>query len=248
MKIVVRKNKSLFTKIQAFSNQSLKLAHRSYSFTLKRLVAWLELSWGDIGMILLGNLIMSFAIVNIHIPAKITEGGVIGLSIVLSKLTHLSPGIINLPIDILLYGLGVLLLKEGFFKKAIFSTLIYVLMYSLVEAVGPVLPSLEHLPVVAAILGGLLLGIGCGLVVSRGCVAGGDDCYALIVANRTSISLGKAYFLADILVLTLSVILYMPLVNGLISLLTTFISSFIIGQFEVEIPTVKVEVSRVKQA
>lgn len=248
MKIAVRKNKSLFTKVNKVYRQSLSVAQRSYNLTLKRLIAWLELSWKDIGMIFLGNLIMCFAIVNIHIPAKITEGGVIGLSIVLSKLTHISPGIINLPIDILLYGLGVLLLKEGFFKKAIFSTLIYFLMYSLVEAVGPILPSLEHLPVIAAILGGLLLGIGCGLVVARGCVAGGDDCYALIMANRTSISLGKAYFLADILVLTLSVFLYMPLVNGLISLLTTFISSFIIGQFEVHLPTVKVEVKRVKQA
>lgn len=237
MKIAVRKNTPYVEKAEA-----------AYRFTIGKMTDWLELSLTDIGMIILGNFIMSFAIVNVHIPAKITEGGVIGLSIVLSKLTHMSPGVINMPIDILLYGLGFILLKEGFFKKAIFSTLMYFLMYSLVEGVGPVLPSLEHLPVVAAILGGLLLGTGCGLVVARGCVAGGDDCYALIVSNRTSISLGKAYFLADILVLTLSVILYMPLVNGLISLLTTLISSFIIGQFEVEIPTVKVEVSRVKQA
>lgn len=222
-----------------------------YSVVMKqieRFIKWMDLSFTDIGWIILGNLIMSFALVNIHIPSKITEGGVLGLSIVWSKLMGTSPGLINLPIDIILYVLGFIVLKGGFFKKAIFSTLMYALMYAIVENVGPILPSFEQVPLVAAVVGGILIGIGCGLVVSRGCVAGGDDCYALIASSKTKLSLSQAYFLADIVVLTLSLFVYMPLINVLTSLVTTLISSFIIGQFEVKLPKVTVEVPRIKQA
>jgi len=203
---------------------------------LNRFTRWINLSVRDLLMIVSGNTIMAFALVNIHIPAEITEGGGIGLSILLSKSLSISPAVSPLFIDAALYALGVVILGRGFLRKACFATLTYTSVYALMLKIGPVLPALSEHPGPAAVLGGLLIGLGCALVVTRGGAAGSDDCYALIVSEFTPLSLGGAYFMSDFVILMLSGLLYLPMENVLWSLLTTLISSFTLGQFELHLP------------
>ena len=47
------------------------------------------------------------------------------------------------------------------------------------ERVGPVLPDLSGQPLIAALLGGVFVGVGVGLVVRAGGASGGDDVLAL---------------------------------------------------------------------
>ena len=63
---------------------------------------------------------------------------------------------------------------------SIFSTCCYALLYRFWEFTGPFLPSYADKPLIAAILGGLFVGIGAGLIVRRGGASGGDDALALI--------------------------------------------------------------------
>lgn len=213
--------------------------------------AWLGLSYIDMLMIILGNIIMTFGLVNIHIPSKVTEGGMLGMAVIFYKLTGISPGVISVPLDLSLYLMGFAILKKDFIKKAIFSTITYSTIYTIMFAIGPILPSMEGNPLLAAILGGPFIGVGCGLVVARGCVAGGDDCLALILNKKTSLGLAQIYLLADMFVLSMAYFVYLPLTNVVISLITTTISSLIIGQFEVKVPQAKlpeIEFNRVQNA
>lgn len=203
---------------------------------LRRFATWMNLSVSDLFLMVLGNLTMAFALYNIHIPSRITEGGVLGGVVLLNKIFGLDPAILSIVLDFTLYGLGILLLERGFLKKAVFSTLSYATALKVFSAIGPVLPSLEDAPYLASIVGGLLLGAGCGLVVTRGGAAGGDDCLALILKKRTSLSLSGAYFISDAVVLGLSFFVYLPAQNLLWSFLTTLISSFVVGQFELHLP------------
>jgi len=93
---------------------------------------------------------------------------------------------------------------------------------------------LYNLPVVAAILGGIGIGIGCGMVVTQGGAAGGDDVLALIINKKTKLSLARAYLFTDITVLLLS-LMYIPVLRLFFSFLTTVVSSFLIGQFELRV-------------
>ncbi|WP_034907277.1 YitT family protein [Eremococcus coleocola] len=195
-----------------------------------------QISLRDFAWINLGNFIMAFAMVNIHIPARISEGGVMGLALVFYQLNGFNPATVNLVLDLSLYFIGFLCLSRAFLPKAILTTVSYSIIYSLCYKLGPILPSLQDAPLFAAIIGGILVGLGCGLVVSRGCVAGGEDCLALINVKYNHLSLSMAYFISDFIVLALSFVVYMPFTNVLISLVTTFISSFIIGQFELKLP------------
>ena len=55
-----------------------------------------------------------------------------------------------------------------------------------------------------AILGGLFVGVGCGIIVNTGCSSGGDDALALVIAKKTSLSITKVYILMDGIILLLS--------------------------------------------
>ncbi len=53
------------------------------------------------------------------------------------------------------------------------------MFYEIWDLLPPMLPDLSSLPVVAAIAGGLFVGIGTGLIVRQGGSGGGDDALAL---------------------------------------------------------------------
>lgn len=198
--------------------------------------SWLGVNPFDILLILIGNATMSFSLVNIHSQSGITEGGILGAAVLLDKAFGWNQAITSFIMNCGFFILGVAILRQGFFKRAIFSAACYSIFYEIFQVMGPVLPSMEAYPILAAIVGGLLLGSGCGLVVTRGAVAGGDDCYAMIVSHYTSLRLSQSYFSSDFIVLLISFLVYLPFTNVLCSLLTTSVSSFVIGQFELRLP------------
>lgn len=195
----------------------------------------MHLSVRDLVTIAAGCALMAFAVVNIHIPAKITEGGVLGMSVFLYKIFGLSPSWVSPLLDFSCYVIGFSLIGRVFIRKAAFATLSYSAFYSIFSGIGRVLPDLSGSPLIASVLGGLCIGLGCGMVVIHGAAAGGDDALALIVERRTRLSLGKAYLFSDVVVLTLS-LLYIPVTHIIWSFLTTVVSSYLVGQFEVKMP------------
>lgn len=190
----------------------------------------------DLFLMTLGAIIMSFTLVNIHIPSKITEGGVIGLAILAKSVFGLSPAIVSFIIDSSLYILGFFLLKKGFLSRSILASFTTAVFYALFLEMGPVLPSLEGHPALASLFGGIGIGLGCGLVITRGSAAGGDDSYALIMKKYTHLSIAQAYFLSDLVVLLISVFIYLPWPNFFWSILSTLVSSNLISLVETWVP------------
>lgn len=179
------------------------------------------------GCMAAGAAVLSFGLFNIHSQSRITEGGVLGMTLFLHRWTGISPGIFSFLLDMSCYLVGFRLLGAAFLKNAMFSTCCYALFYRLWEFTGPILPSFSDRPLVAALLGGLFVGAGAGLIVSRGGASGGDDALALILHRATGWKIASAYFFTDFVVLMLS-LTYIPPVKILFSLLTVFLSSKII--------------------
>lgn len=201
---------------------------------LENLLSTLTLTRRGLLRIALGCIIMAFVIVNVHMPSQITEGGVLGLVLFSHKVLGLDPAIMSPVFDLICYGLGFSLLGLPFLKKAGVASLFFAIFYKLFLWMGPIVPSLYQYPLYAAIIGGLGIGIGCGLVVTVGGAAGGDDALAMVIAKKAKWPISRAYLLTDISVLTLS-LLYIAPGRLVFSLLTTIISSFLIGQFEIRL-------------
>ena len=181
------------------------------------------------GGLLLGTAILSFGLYNIHSQADITEGGALGLQLLIQHWFGISPSVIGPVVDFMCYLLGWKILGGAFLKNAIVSSISYAFFYSLHEKMGYMLPDLSPHPIFAAVLGGLFVGVGVGLVVRSGGASGGDDALALILNRVTKAKLERCYFITDFVVLMLS-LSYIPLGKIACSLLTVSLSSYVIGK------------------
>ncbi len=181
------------------------------------------------GGLLLGTAILSFGLYNVHSQSEITEGGVFGLQLLLQHWFGVSPSITGPAMDFFCYLIGWKLLGGGFLRNAVIASLGYSFFYSVHERMGYLLPDLGGMPLLAAVAGGMFVGIGVGLVVRAGGASGGDDALALILSRVSGAKLETCYFLTDFIVLMLS-LTYIPPLKIACSLVTVSISSFIIGK------------------
>ncbi len=189
------------------------------------------LSWKKILLIALGAAVCSFGIYNIHRQTGVTEGGVIGMMLLVSHWFGISPALVTPILDVACYALAFKFLGGRFIKISVVSTLSVSLFFKLWEQFPPVLPDLSAYPLAAALAGGVFVGVGVGLIVRQGGSSGGDDALALVISHVTHWRLSRAYMFTDFLVLGLS-LTYIPLSRIAFSVVTVMLSSFLIDRIQ----------------
>ncbi len=177
--------------------------------------------------ILLGAAILSFGLYNIHRRTGITEGGIIGLVLLLDHHLGIPPWATTILFDGTCYFLGWRYLGGDFLRLSAAATLSVAGFLRFWELFPPVLPDLTPHPLLAALLGGLAVGLGCGLIVRQGGSSGGDDALALIITKMLHWRISRSYLFTDVTVLLLS-LTYIPLRRIAFSLITVTVSSFLI--------------------
>lgn len=182
-------------------------------------------------MLVIGPAILAFGLYNVHRQSSITEGGVLGLMLLLDHWLGITPAILTPALDVVCYLIGFRFLGRDFAKRSLVATFSFALWYALLERFPPLLPGLWEHPVCAALLGACFVGIGVGLAVRAGGAAGGDDALAMSISHILGWSISRAYLFTDLLVLVLS-LTYLPPENLLCSLLTVTLSSFLIGRVQ----------------
>ena len=177
-----------------------------------------------VAMIVLGSALISFGLYNVHQQTNITEGGILGLTLLLHHWFGISPSILSLLLDLTAYFIAYKYLGKDFIKISIVASVCLSGFMRLWETFPPLLPDLSTTPFIASILGGLFIGVGVGLVVRQGGSSGGDDALALTISKLTGCRIAAAYMVTDLTVLLLS-LSYIPLHRIVYSLLTVVISS-----------------------
>ena len=183
------------------------------------------------GMLVIGPAILAFGLYNIHRQSGITEGGVLGLMLLLDHWTGVTPALLTPALDMVCYLVGFRFLGREFAKRSLVATLSFALWYALLERFPPLFPSFLDHPVMAALLGSCFVGVGVGLAVRAGGAAGGDDALAMSLSHILGWSISRAYLFTDLLVLVLS-LSYLPPGNLACSLLTVTLSSSLIGRVQ----------------
>ena len=199
------------------------------AFTWDRLRAGLE--WRKVLLILLGAAVCSFGIHNIHQQTGITEGGVIGMMLLVEHWLGISPAFITPVLDAICYLLAFRYLGGRFLKVSLVSTVSVSLFYKIWEAFPPMLPDLSGSPLLAAVAGGVFVGAGVGLIVRQGGSSGGDDALALTISRVTGLRLSRSYLFTDLTVLLLS-LTYIPLGRIAFSIVTVTVSSVLIDRIK----------------
>lgn len=177
---------------------------------------------------LLGAFIQAMGLCNIHAFAEVTEGGVLGATLLLEHWFAISPAISALVLNAACYLFGWRTLGKGFLKYSILCGVAYSLFYAALEPFAPLWPGLVASPLWSAIVGAVFIGVGAGLCVRVGGAPGGDDALAMALARLTKLDIQWIYLFTDVVVLGLSVT-YIPLERIGWSLLTVILSGQIIG-------------------
>ena len=182
----------------------------------------------NVAVSLLGSAILAFGLYNIHSFSGVTEGGVLGLTLLLHHWTGLSPAISGLVLNLCCYFLGWRVIGGDFVAYSLVSGGGFSLFYAIFECFPPLFPGIAELPLLASILGASFVGVGAGLCVRMGGAPGGDDALAMSLSKLTGASIQWIYLASDLVVLLLS-LSYIPVKKIVYSLLTVVLSGQIVG-------------------
>ena len=179
-------------------------------------------------VLLVGSIIQAIGIYNIHSLADVTEGGVLGLTLLLQHWFQISPAISSLILNLICYAIGWRTLGKDFIGYSLISICIYSMTYGFLEQFPPFWPEIAQAPLLAAIAGALFIGIGAGLCVRAGGATAGDDALAMSFSHIFKWPIQRIYLISDLTVLLLS-LSYIPMRRIAYSLLTVILSGQIIG-------------------
>ncbi|MCM3769251.1 YitT family protein [Priestia aryabhattai] len=165
-----------------------KVVHRSLSVKMivKRML-----------FILVGALLMAVGLEFFLVPNEVVDGGIVGISIILSHLTDVQIGfyifVLNLPFFFIGY--------KQIGKTFALSTLLGVIILSIATFIFHDLPVLTGDPLLATVFGGIVLGVGVGIVIRYGGSLDGTEILAILFNKRTPFSVGETIMFFNLFIL-----------------------------------------------
>lgn len=135
------------------------------------------------------------------IPNKIAAGGISGLATVLYYLWDWPIGIVMLLINTPLFLTSLVFYGTGFGLRTFFGSILLALA---VEYWGSIVHPLTLDPLLAALCGGVLTGLGVGLAFRFRGTTGGTDIAAKLLSRFTNLTTGQALLIFDGIVISLA--------------------------------------------
>ena len=184
---------------------------------------WLSSYPVDVLFIFLGTAIYAFGIYAFTVPNQIAPGGVTGLATVINAFTGIKIGTIVTVFNVPLLIFGFTKLGKRFLLNTLLSTVSFNLLY---DYIYPFLPNYRGNTLLAAIFGGLFIGLGIAIVFMRGGSTGGMDIVNKAVqVKKPHISLGKISFITDLVVISIAAVSFRSFESALYAVIAMFVSS-----------------------
>ncbi|MEY9980128.1 YitT family protein [Lysinibacillus sp. RC79] len=154
------------------------------------------------------------------LPNQVASGGVSGISTILHGLFGWNPGFVQYAFNIPLFIAGVLFLGKKFGIKSFVGTVTLPFIVLLTNSWGPWTDN----PLLGALFGGIVVGLGIGLVFKGNASTGGTDLLAQIITKYTGISLGTSVLLIDGII-AISAAIVFDLEKGLYALIGLYVTT-----------------------
>jgi uncharacterized membrane-anchored protein YitT (DUF2179 family) len=179
----------------------------------------------DIGrnliLLCVGSVVVAAGINGLLIPHRFVSGGVTGFALVLHYLAPtFSVALIYAVANVPLFLAGWFFISRRFFFYSIAGTIIFTVAVAWVNF--GVIPVQDKL--LAAILAGLILGTGSGIILKSMGSAGGTDILSVILLQRFSVRLGTTRLAFNIMVLAAAAVLF-SVEDALYTLIYLYVSA-----------------------
>lgn len=146
--------------------------------------------------ILIGAILMALGIEVFLVPNNIMDGGIVGISIILSEVSRIQLGLFLFILNIPFFYIGYKQIGKTFAFSTIFGiTIMSVTTYYL----HPVPAFTEDL-LLATVFGGIILGAGVGLVIRYGGSLDGSEILAILLNKKLPFSVGETIMLFNIII------------------------------------------------
>ena len=178
-------------------------------------------------IIILGNILLAISTSLFVLPFNLDIGGLAGISVILAK--WFNPSIVIFVLNWILFFIGWVFLKKDFALKTLLSTIVYPIAVMLLKETGIANTIINEIndPLLAAIMAGVFVGVGLGLVFKVGGSTGGLDIPSLIVNKYFNIKISHATFVIDSVIVTLG-IFFVSINSSLYGLISAFIGAYLI--------------------
>lgn len=179
-------------------------------------------------MVSIGAIIAAFAVAVFLVPADILDGGVVGVSIIISALSGLPLSVLTFVLNVPFLLLGLKTLGRRFLVTGICSMALFSVMLHVFESMEI---GLEIDPILHCVFGGVMLGFGVGLVLRGGGCLDGTEIVALLLSRKTRLSVGQIVFGFNIVIYGTAGFVF-QWNSALFSLLAYFLSFKVIDMVE----------------
>ncbi|PCK19891.1 hypothetical protein CEY02_16255 [Bacillus pumilus] len=169
--------------------------------------------------ILIGSAIVAIGFNTLLLPNQIAAGGVSGISTIMQSFGF-EAAYVQWGLNIPLFIAGFYLLGGTFGVKTLVGSIFLPLMVFLTRHIAPV----THEALLAAIFGGVVIGIGIGLVFLGNGSTGGTALAAKIINKYTGLTLGTCLAMMDGLIVLAAMTVF-GIEEGLYAVIGVFISS-----------------------
>nr|WP_277398161.1 YitT family protein [Neobacillus citreus] len=142
---------------------------------------------------MVGSLLLGIGVNGFFIPNHLIDGGILGIALIIYYFfkfqTGLSMIVLSLPICIL-----ALLKEKAYFLSSIQGLLVSSLF---IDLLAPLRDEFSVSSLTGALVGGIIIGIGVGLMLRHKTSTGGTDLLAKLISRRFSINLALTIICID---------------------------------------------------
>lgn len=181
---------------------------------------------GDYIWIALGSILYSLSFDWFYVPNQIGFGGLTALGMILNYLSPAIPiGMVVLILNIPLFLLGWKFLGGHTLVSSLFAMTATSVLVDLIAAMHT-FPSMD--PMLAAIFGGVSLGVSLGMIFSKGATTGGTDLTArLLKLPFAWLPMGKLLMVVDLTMLLSVSLVFRSMESAMYGMISLYISTLV---------------------
>ncbi|WP_371256553.1 YitT family protein [Psychrobacillus sp. FJAT-21963] len=150
--------------------------------------------------IALGAILMSIGLELFLVPNQILDGGVVGVSIILSHLTGVRLGIFIFILNIPFFFLGYKQIGKTFALSTLFGITVLSICTSYLHNIDAITSDL----LLSTVFGGIVLGMGVGLVIRNGGSLDGSEILAILFNKATPFSVGEIIMIINLVIFAIA--------------------------------------------
>lgn len=171
-----------------------------------------------------GAVIAAFALEQILVPVMILDGGIVGVSMIISSLTKAPLGLLTIALNLPFVLIGGKQLGKEFWLRTFVAMAVFSASLSWFSHTEF---SLTDDALLAVVYGGIILGCGVGLIIRTGGCLDGTETVAILVSRKSNLSVGQVVLGFNIIIYSLAGLLF-GLDHAMYSLLTYFVVSKVV--------------------